>query len=123
MNDRERKIENRADEEDHAIHFKCLAGHILLTRNDQERKYCYYIQNCRSQQTLFKYMLYKHSIIILLHNKKIKCSTICAGRKMRRWYKCVQVNLTEAGKNEEQLRMKLEFYYCRIWKMYACSLG
>ncbi|KRY13004.1 hypothetical protein T12_516 [Trichinella patagoniensis] len=30
MNDRERKIENRADEEDHAIHFECLSGHILL---------------------------------------------------------------------------------------------
>ncbi|KRX51704.1 hypothetical protein T09_8920 [Trichinella sp. T9] len=51
------------------------------------------------------------------------CASVDSVRTRRRWYKCMQVNLTEAGKNEEQLRMKLEFYYCRIWKMYACSLG
>ncbi|XP_003378762.1 conserved hypothetical protein [Trichinella spiralis] len=45
------------------------------------------------------------------------CASIDSVKTMRRWYKCVQVNLTEAGKNEEQLRMKLEFYYCRIWKI------
>ncbi|KRZ01539.1 hypothetical protein T11_10770 [Trichinella zimbabwensis] len=40
---------------------------------------------------------------------------------MSTWSNCMQVDITEACKNEEQLKIELEFYYGRIWKMCACN--
>ncbi|KRZ04663.1 hypothetical protein T11_5823 [Trichinella zimbabwensis] len=61
---------------------------------------------------------FTHSIVSVLSSSEN--NRIC--RMMRRWSNCIQVDITKACKNEEQLKIDLEFYYCRIWKMFACSL-